>query len=96
MHRHRWARRRAAALALLLPVGAGAGGAQEADLVSLQADPARWLMPNGNYAAWNYSPLDQIDLDNVGGLTVAWTLPSMLNLQSAVAGTRSTGRHRST
>ena len=53
-------------------------------------------MPNGNYAAWNYSRLDQIDLDNVGGLTVAWTLPSMLNLQSAVAGTRSTGRHRST
>ena len=32
-------------------------------------------MPNGNYAAWNYSPLDQITVDNVGGLLVAWTLP---------------------
>ena len=68
---------RAAALALLLLVGVGtaAARAQEADLVSLQTDPAQWVMPNGNYAAWNYSPLDQIDLDNVGGLSVAWTLP---------------------
>ncbi len=78
MHRHSgWSGGgRAAGLALLLLVGVGAAGrAQESDLVSLQADPAQWVMPNGNYAAWNYSPLDQIDLDNVGSLSVAWTLP---------------------
>ena len=66
-------------LALMLPL-AGVGGlgtayAQQGDLVSLQDDPAQWVMPNGNYAAWNYSPLDQINLDNIRDLSVAWTLP---------------------
>ncbi len=67
----------AAALALLLSVGVGAAmtHAQEAELVALQADPAQWVMPNGNYAAWNYSPLDQITVDNVSDLSVAWTFP---------------------
>ena len=31
-------------------------------------------MPNANYAGWNYSPLDQINVDNVQTLTMAWTL----------------------
>ena len=79
MHRHSYGSGGgpAAAFALLLLAGVGTptAHAQEADLVSLQADPAQWVMPNGNYAAWNYSPLDQIDLDNVGDLSVAWTLP---------------------
>ena len=68
---------RAAALAILLLVGVGTAPtqAQEDDLVALQADPAQWVMPNGNYAAWNYSPLDRIDVDNVRGLSVAWTFP---------------------
>ena len=78
MHRHStWSggARRAFTLLLLVGVGAATTHAQEADLVSLQADAAQWVMPNGNYAAWNYSPLDQITLDNVGDLSVAWTLP---------------------
>ena len=62
-------------LVLLVGVVAATTNAQEADLVSLQADPAQWVMPNGNYAAWNYSPLDQITLENVGDLSLAWTLP---------------------
>ena len=76
-HGYRSGGGRAAALTLLLIAGVGAAAthAQEADLVSQQADPAQWVMPNGNYAAWNYSPLDQITVDNVGGLSVAWTLP---------------------
>jgi PQQ-dependent dehydrogenase (methanol/ethanol family) len=37
-------------------------------------DPSQWVMPNANYAGWNYSPLDQIDVDNVHTLTMAWTL----------------------
>jgi PQQ-dependent dehydrogenase (methanol/ethanol family) len=35
-------------------------------------DSADWLMIRGNYQAWNYSPLDQIDRDNVGDLRLAW------------------------
>jgi len=41
-------------------------------LIALQSDPKQWVMPNGNYAGWNYSPLDQINLSNVKNLTMAW------------------------
>ena len=39
-----------------------------------ESDPAQWVMANANYAGWNYSPLDQIDVDNVEDLTMAWTI----------------------
>ena len=39
-----------------------------------EGDPSQWVMPNANYAGWNYSPLDQINVDNVQTLTMAWTL----------------------
>ncbi|MGA1742595.1 MAG: PQQ-binding-like beta-propeller repeat protein [Pseudohongiellaceae bacterium] len=35
-------------------------------------DPADWLMIRGNHEAWSYSPLDQINQDNVGELRLAW------------------------
>src|SRR5688500_10705294 len=38
-------------------------------------DPNQWVMPNANQSGWNYSPLNQINLDNVKNLAVAWTLP---------------------
>ncbi len=38
------------------------------------SDPAQWVMPNANYAGWNYSPLDQINVDNVESLSMAWTI----------------------
>lgn len=38
-----------------------------------EGDPSQWVMPNANYAGWNYSPLDQITRDNVGALAMAWT-----------------------
>ena len=67
MHRHSYwpggGRRAALTFLLLVGVGAATAHAQAEDLVSLQADPAQWVMPNGNYAAWNYSPLDRITLD---------------------------------
>ena len=47
-----------------------AGVAQEAAAL----DPSQWVMPNANYAGWNYSPLDQVNVDNVQSLTMAWTL----------------------
>ena len=37
-------------------------------------DPSQWVMPNANYAGWNYSPLDRINVENVEQLTMAWTM----------------------
>ena len=37
-------------------------------------DPSQWVMPNANYAGWNYSALDQINVDNVQSLAMAWTM----------------------
>jgi glucose dehydrogenase len=34
--------------------------------------PADWLMLGGNMEHWNYSPLDQINRQNVGGLQLVW------------------------
>ncbi|MEE2776775.1 MAG: PQQ-binding-like beta-propeller repeat protein [Acidobacteriota bacterium] len=36
-----------------------------------------WRHYNGNLASWKYSPLDQIDSDNVGSLEVAWRRPAV-------------------
>ncbi|SVA69034.1 uncharacterized protein METZ01_LOCUS121888, partial [marine metagenome] len=47
---------RSLAFALAGILGAGTAHAQDGALVSLQQDPTQWVMPNGNYAAWNYSP----------------------------------------
>lgn len=43
------------------------------ELLQLQEDPGQWVMPNGSYAALNYSELDQINTENVDQLQVAWT-----------------------
>ncbi|MCB0257249.1 MAG: PQQ-binding-like beta-propeller repeat protein [Anaerolineae bacterium] len=32
------------------------------------------VQPNINYQGWNYSPFDQINTDNVGDLSIQWTL----------------------
>ena len=36
-------------------------------------DPDDWLMWRGNYENWGYSPLDQIDIENVSELRLAWS-----------------------
>ncbi len=38
-----------------------------------QPDPEDWLMWRGGYNNWGYSPLDQIDQDNVSELQLAWS-----------------------
>jgi len=38
----------------------------------LDPDPSDWLMIRGNYGAWNYSELYQINRDNVSGLRLEW------------------------
>ena len=58
-----------AAAALLLPATASANK----ELLSLQEDPANWIMPTGDYANTRFSKLDQINRDNVGDLQVSWT-----------------------
>ncbi|MEJ7606660.1 MAG: PQQ-binding-like beta-propeller repeat protein [Bryobacteraceae bacterium] len=35
-------------------------------------DPGNWLTYSGNYLGWRYSPLDQINRENVGKLKVKW------------------------
>ncbi|MCC6736748.1 MAG: PQQ-binding-like beta-propeller repeat protein [Bauldia sp.] len=63
--------------ASLLATAGGAGLAGPAlandDVLALQADPANVVMPSMSYNGWNYSPLDQITLDNVDQLQIAWT-----------------------
>ncbi|HEX7022383.1 MAG TPA: hypothetical protein VF171_05960, partial [Trueperaceae bacterium] len=45
----------------------------QAGLLQIQDDPSQWVMSGRTYSRWNYSPLDQINLDNVDQLQVAWT-----------------------
>ncbi|MGD9738041.1 MAG: PQQ-binding-like beta-propeller repeat protein, partial [Bauldia sp.] len=63
--------------ASLVALAAGAGFAAPAlandDVAALQADPANVVMPSINYWGWNYSELDQVTLDNVTDLQIAWT-----------------------
>ena len=43
------------------------------DEVLQDPDPADWLMWRRTLDGWGYSPLDQIDRDNVGDLRMVWT-----------------------
>jgi alcohol dehydrogenase (cytochrome c) len=42
-------------------------------------EPENWLMFRRTYNGWGYSPLDQIDTDNVAELTPAWTVSTGMN-----------------
>ncbi|MCM2502251.1 methanol/ethanol family PQQ-dependent dehydrogenase [Aureimonas altamirensis] len=54
---------------LALCSGASANDA----LAELGKDPTNWVMQSGDYANTRYSPLKNIDKDNVGDLQVAWS-----------------------
>jgi len=43
------------------------------ELLQMQKNPNEWVMPLGNYASQRYSPLSQIDAQNVKHLRPAWT-----------------------
>ena len=60
-------------LALIAFLGASGVVVAHKGLVALQTDAKQWVMPNGNYAGWNYSGLDQINLTNVQNLSMAWS-----------------------
>ena len=38
----------------------------------LRPDPSEWIMYRRTYDAWGYSPLDQINRENVAGMQLAW------------------------
>ncbi len=59
----------AASAALLL---SGSASASE-ELLTMEKNPAGWVMPTGNYANHRYSELSHINKSNVGDLQVAWT-----------------------
>lgn len=58
-----------AALAVTLPAAVQANEG----LLKLEKDPNYWVMPLGNFWAWRYSELDQINNKNANQLQAAWT-----------------------
>ena len=57
---------------LLACAVAALGQVDSEALANSQQDDESWLMYGRNYSAWRYSPLDQIDTENVGQITPAW------------------------
>ena len=47
--------------------------AKSSDLVEMQKDPNNWIMWGGQYNGQRYSELDQINTENAGQLSPAWT-----------------------
>jgi quinohemoprotein ethanol dehydrogenase len=48
------------------------GGIDNMRLVNAGQDPANWITHGGTYAEQRYSPLTQVDRENVGELGLAW------------------------
>ncbi|MYN68231.1 MAG: PQQ-binding-like beta-propeller repeat protein [Acidobacteria bacterium] len=65
--------------AVLLAASAFPAGAQDrdftpvSDAVLQDPDPADWLNWRRTLDGWGYSPLDQVDQDNVGDLRLVWS-----------------------
>ena len=61
--------------------------AQESDFIPVtdemvqNPDPADWLTWRRTLDHWGYSPLEQIDRDNVSGLQLVWTRPLTAGVQ---------------
>jgi lanthanide-dependent methanol dehydrogenase len=49
------------------------------ELLGMQEDASQWVMPNANYSGWNFSPLDEINRENVADLRVEWTFQTGVN-----------------
>ena len=48
-----------------LAVGIASVASANDGLLTMQENPAEWVMPNGNYSSTRYSTLAQINKDNV-------------------------------
>src|SRR5690349_19260629 len=53
--------------------GMPAKAADQANLANADQNPNDWLTYHGSYKSYHFSPLDQINADNVKNLQVAWT-----------------------
>ena len=58
--------------ALALALGSSGASAND-QLIQLAKDPNQWVMPARDYSSTRYSPLDQINADNVKNLRPVWT-----------------------
>ncbi|MBV8449337.1 MAG: PQQ-binding-like beta-propeller repeat protein, partial [Hyphomicrobiales bacterium] len=64
---------RSVALAIGATLAASQAFAQPVDTARIQAGDANdWLTYHGSYRSYHYSPLDQINTNNVSNLNVAW------------------------
>jgi len=65
-------------LLALLPLRLFAQGIDDYSPVTdqrlMNPEPENWLMFRRTYNGWGYSPLDQIDADNVAGLKLVWSV----------------------
>ncbi|MGD0957120.1 MAG: hypothetical protein ABR953_09875 [Candidatus Acidiferrales bacterium] len=69
--------RRLAFLVALTCACAASSPAQELDPAALRKSPTdMWPTFNGDYTGRRFSPLAQINKDNVGSLTLAWAFQS--------------------
>lgn len=60
-------------IGLALAISAAACGLVRADdLAAMSQNPKQWVMPARDYASTRSSPLDQINVANVGKLQAAW------------------------
>ncbi|OCC23386.1 alcohol dehydrogenase [Croceicoccus estronivorus] len=63
----------------LLTAGCSSGAAEteqssyEARIINADAEPGSWLSHGRDYAEQRFSPLDQVDVSNVGRLNLTWT-----------------------
>ena len=64
--------RRAAALAQTGPAGPAVTPVDHNRIVNADKEPGNWLSHGRTYSEQRYSPLDQINADNVGKLGLAW------------------------
>lgn len=66
------------AMVCALQVGAVSSAAANDKLVELSKSNENWVMPGKNYSSQNYSPMTQINAENVKDLKAAWSFSTGL------------------
>ena len=70
---------RSISLVLLVLLAGSAASAAPAPPAPAAAPDGNWTMPAGNYASTRFSPLDQVNVNNVGSLKVEFTFSTGVN-----------------
>ena len=58
------------------PIGSGAPGVTDAQLLAGTSDPKQWLLYGGDYSNQRFSPIASLTPAAVAGLQVAWIFPT--------------------